>query len=235
MANLVFFVIFALEMILKLYAMGIRGYVSDRFNVFDGIIVILSTLELILTYAAAGLGTGGVISAFRALRLLRVFKLAKNWPTLQALIEAMTKTLADISYFAILMFLFIFIFALLGMEFFAHNVKLSEDDKPDRYGESPRENFDDFFHAFVTIFVILVGDDWQFVYYHSSRAVGPASLVYFLMLVVLGNFILLNLFLAILLGNFDPELTDEELERAKERQAQKAKDQEELDAEESLQ
>jgi len=217
MANLVFYVIFALEMILKLYALGIRGYSSDRFNVFDGIIVILSTLELVLTYAAAGLGTGGVISAFRALRLLRVFKLAKNWPDFQDLIATMTKTLADISYFGILMFLFIFIFSLLGMEFFAHKVKLDEDNQPDRHGDSPRENFDDFFHAFVTIFVILVGDDWQFVYYHSSRTVGPASLVYFLALAIMGNFILLNLFLAILLGNFEKGQTDEGREAAKEK------------------
>ena len=58
------------------------------------------------------------------------------------------------------MLLFIFIYSLLGMEFFAHFIKLDENGDPDRHGESPRENFDDFFHAFVTIFVILVGDDW---------------------------------------------------------------------------
>lgn len=115
---------------IKLYAMGVKEYWADRFNVFDGIIVALSTLEVILTYSAAGggLGSGGVISAFRALRLLRVFKLARNWPSLQNLIETMTKTLADISYFAVLMLLFIFIYSLLGMEFFAHLIKLDDND-----------------------------------------------------------------------------------------------------------
>ena len=55
-ANLVFFVIFAAEMVMKLFALGVKGYCSDRFNVFDGVIVILSTLEVILTYSNAGGG-----------------------------------------------------------------------------------------------------------------------------------------------------------------------------------
>jgi hypothetical protein len=60
------------------------------------------------------------------------------------------------------MMLFITIYALLGMEFFAHRLKFDDDYEvvTGGGGKSPRVNFDDFFHAFEAIFIVLVGDDW---------------------------------------------------------------------------
>ena len=46
------------------------------------------------------------------------------------------------------------------MEVFAHKIKMDPKGNIDSEGESPRENFDDFFHAALTIFIVLVGDDW---------------------------------------------------------------------------
>ena len=68
---------------------------------------------------------GSVITALRAFRLLRVFKLAKTWKRFELLLETMGSTLRDIASFSVLLFLFIFIFSLLGMELFAHKVKLN--------------------------------------------------------------------------------------------------------------
>jgi hypothetical protein len=151
-------------MLIKIFAYGVKGYCSVAFNVFDGVIVLLSTVEVVMTYSGSdggGASSGGTISAFRAFRLLRVFKLAKSWKKLSDLLEKIGRTLSQIGYFSILVVLFIFIYSLLGMELFAHLVKLDPITKDiDRHGISPRENFDDFFHAFVSIFVVLVGDDW---------------------------------------------------------------------------
>ena len=61
----------------------------------------------------------------------------------------------------------------------------------------------------MTIFIVLVGDDWQLVYFDAIRSIGYISSIYFVSLIILGNFILLNLFLAILVGNFDKETMDE--------------------------
>ena len=44
-SNLVFSVIFLIEMILKLSAYGFFRYISDGFNVFDGLIVILRSVS----------------------------------------------------------------------------------------------------------------------------------------------------------------------------------------------
>lgn len=75
-------------------------------------------------------------------------------------------SLKDIANFSILLFLFLFTFTLLGMEIFSFKVKFDAEGNLDLVnGISPRENFDTFLHAFTTIFIILIGDDWNAVMY----------------------------------------------------------------------
>lgn len=62
-------------MVLKLIGLGIKKYMQDGFNIFDGIIVIISMVEL------ATDGKGG-ISVLRAFRLLRIFKIIRSWKDL---------------------------------------------------------------------------------------------------------------------------------------------------------
>ncbi len=63
-----------------IWALGPRGYVADRFNVFDGIIVLFSISELLLSALGSVQGLGGIVSSLRFFRLLRVLKLAKVRP-----------------------------------------------------------------------------------------------------------------------------------------------------------
>jgi hypothetical protein len=71
--------IFALEMVIKLIGLGLKGYFQEFFNIFDCLIVILSLIDLSLTFALENKSSGGGLTALRAFRLLRVFKLAKHW------------------------------------------------------------------------------------------------------------------------------------------------------------
>jgi len=80
-------------------------------------------------------------------------------------------------------------------------------------GTSPRPNFDDFVQAFVTIFMVLIGDNWpQYMYTHII-AMGPASSIFFVILQIFGKYVLLNLFLAILLENFEEIEVSEKKEK----------------------
>jgi hypothetical protein len=144
-------------MVIKLLGMGPRIYIKDQFNVFDAIIVILSIIDVIVSYSITeeGSDTGkGPISAFRAFRLLRVFKLSKSWKKLQFLISTIARALKDISSFSVLLFLLIFIYVLLGMELFAKRTKSDPND-------DPRNNFNTFFTGFILIFTVLTGEDWD--------------------------------------------------------------------------
>lgn len=72
----------------------------------------------------------GIMSALRALRLLRVIKLSRHWKAFQEILQTMVASMIDISNFTILLTLFIFIAALLGMELFAYSVYFDQNGEP---------------------------------------------------------------------------------------------------------
>ena len=91
--------------------------------------------------------------------------------------------------------------------------------------DQPRHHFDDFFWAFITIFQVLTGENWNEVMYDGMRTKGDAACLYFILLVVIGNYIVLNLFLAILLDNFaDMDSSGETAAETAAREARKAAD-----------
>lgn len=107
-----------------------------------------------------------------------------------------------------------FVFTLLGMEIFGHKVKFDDYNNVLEEGEmstgiSPRPNFDSFYMALTTIFIVFIGEDWHTVMFMHYRVVGHTALVFFPFLYIFMNLILLNLFLAILLHHFVEEGDEE--------------------------
>jgi hypothetical protein len=179
----------------------------------------MSVIENLIGWAGVKGGTGGAISAFRGVRLLRVFKLARSWTSFRVLIEKIIITIKDISNFSVLLFLFMFTYTLLGMEIFAYNVWFDHENNPakvpDRWNLTnnteliqPRNNFNFFLVGFTTVFSILIGDGWNEIMYDHIRTLGMKVMPFFVSLYIFGNLILFNLFLAILLKNFEVEEED---------------------------
>ena len=79
--NNVFVWVFTVEMLAKMIGLGLQNYARDKFNLFDCLIVIVSLVDftLSITIGSEGESDSGIMSAFRALRLLRVVKLARHW------------------------------------------------------------------------------------------------------------------------------------------------------------
>ena len=129
--------------------LGVRCFFQEKFNQFDLVIVIISLLEMEMVNAEGQ----GVFSAMRAFRLFKIFKLFKVGD-LRVLIDSIAFTMTSISDYVILLCLFIYVFALIGMSFFAGALKF--DEKADRVdlidGESPRKNFDALHWSVITIF-----------------------------------------------------------------------------------
>ena len=144
------------------------------------------------------------------MRILRIFKLARNLRGFVIMIEKVSASLKDIANFSVLLFLFLFTFTLLGVEIFANKVKFNEKGDVDLVnGTSFRPSFDNFFKAFITIFMVLIGDNWPQYMYKHMIALGDLSAVFFVFLQVFGKYVLLNLFLAILLENFEDNDEDQ--------------------------
>ncbi|XP_043349599.1 voltage-dependent T-type calcium channel subunit alpha-1H isoform X4 [Dermochelys coriacea] len=194
-SNIVFTSMFALEMVLKLLAFGIFGYIKNPYNIFDGIIVIISVWEII------GQSDGG-LSVLRTFRLLRVLKLVRFMPALRRQLVVLMKTMDNVATFCMLLMLFIFIFSILGMHLFGCKFSLKTDTGdtvPDR------KNFDSLLWAIVTVFQILTQEDWNVVLYNGMASTSSWAALYFVALMTFGNYVLFNLLVAILVEGFQAE------------------------------
>ena len=129
---------------------------------------------------------------------------------MQTIISVISKSYMSFFYIAMLMFLFIIIFSLLGSEMFGGKIIQKDPDDPN---SKPRGNFDTFTIALITVFQILTMENWQSVlfdaFFEQSAGMNLMNSIYCITWIFLGNFILLNLFLAILLDSFLEE-DDEE-------------------------
>uniref|UniRef100_A0A8C9WCX2 Calcium voltage-gated channel subunit alpha1 I n=1 Tax=Scleropages formosus TaxID=113540 RepID=A0A8C9WCX2_SCLFO len=195
-SNIVFTSMFALEMILKLTAFGFFSYLRNAYNIFDGIIVIISVCEIV------GQADGG-LSVLRTFRLLRVLKLVRFMPALRRQLVVLMKTMDNVATFCMLLMLFIFIFSILGMHIFGCKFSLrtdSGDTVPDR------KNFDSLLWAIVTVFQILTQEDWNMVLYNGMASTSPWAALYFVALMTFGNYVLFNLLVAILVEGFQAEV-----------------------------
>ncbi|XP_034448726.1 sodium channel protein type 4 subunit alpha B isoform X2 [Hippoglossus hippoglossus] len=192
--NLVFTGIFTAEMVFKLLAMDPYYYFQVGWNIFDSIIVTMSLVEL-------GLADVQGLSVLRSFRLMRVFKLAKSWPTLNMLIKIIGNSVGALGNLTLVLAIIVFIFAVVGMQLFGKNYKdcvcrIAEDCK------LPRWHMNDFFHAFLIIFRVLCGE-WIETMWDCMEVSGQAMcLIVFMMVMVIGNLVVLNLFLAMLLSSF---------------------------------
>merc|ERR550532_1006749 len=171
--------------------MTFSGYMVSLFNRFDFFVVCSSILEYTLVKCEVVPPVG--LSVMRCIRLLRAFKVTKYWKAMGGLVKSHVDSIASIV-------------ALLVMQLFGG-----------KFGpEASRATFDDFFQACFTVFQILTGEDWNVVMYDGIQAyggisgLGSAFMFYFLILFIMGNFILLNVFLAIAVDNLSVGDDEEE-------------------------
>ena len=94
--NMILSYIFIVEMVIKLIGMGLMDYCGDSFNIFDGTVVFISIVEMVISEIIEGGIGGGAISSLRAVRLLRVFKLARSLTSFRDLLAKIIVTLKDI-------------------------------------------------------------------------------------------------------------------------------------------
>ena len=248
MMNFLLALVFLVEMVLKWVAMGL-SYFEDPFNNFDCAIVWISVVTMLCAWSEAGFG-GGAISAFRCFRVFRLLKVLKTClPNLMVLLSTVGETAREIAPFLVLLSLMVFIFGLLGMMFFANQLRFDGNTdakiafsvfdygtkeakkahegrmKVDAaWGETGRDStkvsavwldaapgldlgwgsFDDFCISMIAIFGILTGESWNAVMYDLMRGAHPiGGVLYMLLTIMILAFFVMNMFLAILLKNFE--------------------------------
>ncbi|XP_071167182.1 sodium channel protein 1 brain-like isoform X15 [Mytilus edulis] len=187
-SNYIFTSVFILEAVLKIMSWS-KFYFKSGWNLFDFVIVLASIIDISLSDIPS-------FSVFRSFRLLRVLKLAQSWKTMRLLLQIILNTLGSLGPLTLILIIVIYIFAVIGLQLF------SKSYTTDVFGDDiPRWNFKDFFHSMMMVFRVLCGE-WIEPLWDCMRAEGELCMVVFLPTLVLGNFIVLNLFLALLINAF---------------------------------
>ncbi|CAI2364628.1 unnamed protein product [Moneuplotes crassus] len=204
--NTFFTIVFCIEMVLKILGLGINNYLRETMNYVDGAVVILSIVELaFLSNSGGSLSAFRTVRIFRTFRVLRVARLLRSMQSMQVIIGVIGRSMSSFVYLAILLLLFIFIYSLMGMQLYGGQYNNLE-------GPKPRANFDSFGVAFLTVFQLLTMENWNSILYSTMDQSGWTAAIYLISWIFIGNFVLLNLFLAILLDSFVEEDEEEKKE-----------------------
>lgn len=120
--------------------------------------------------------------------------------------SAIKKTITDVQNTSILVFIFLLTFMLIGQEIYGYRVKFNQKNELDLSdnGIYPQSNFNTPLNAFLTVLIVLINEGWSEIYQNHSRATEPiSSTMFFSVILIFGQFILLNLFIAIMIENFE--------------------------------
>uniref|UniRef100_A0A4W6G2E4 Calcium voltage-gated channel subunit alpha1 E n=1 Tax=Lates calcarifer TaxID=8187 RepID=A0A4W6G2E4_LATCA len=232
---------FCFEAGIKIIALGFvfhkGSYLRNGWNVMDFIVV----LSGILAAAGAHMNISVDLRTLRAVRVLRPLKLVSGIPSLQIVLKSIMKAMVPLLQIGLLLFFAILMFAIIGLEFYSG--KLHKTCKPqpgilvlpphmfpcgvrqcpakytcDNVWIGPNDGitqFDNILFAVLTVFQCITMEGWTTVLYNTDDALGPSwNWLYFIPLIIIGSFFVLNLVLGVLSGEFAKERERVENRRA---------------------
>ncbi|XP_042565276.1 probable voltage-dependent N-type calcium channel subunit alpha-1B [Clupea harengus] len=206
--NIIFTALFTLECIIKMVAFGPLNYLKEAWNVFDLITVVGSITDILVTEIKDKLINLSFLRLFRAARLI---KLLRQGYTIRILLWTFVQSFKALPYVCLLIAMLFFIYAIIGMQVFG-NIQLNDDTAINRHN-----NFQTFFQALILLFRSATGEAWHEIMQHclSERECDPAAgnarrecgsdfaYFYFVSFIFLCSFLMLNLFVAVIMDNFE--------------------------------
>lgn len=156
-----------------------------------------------------------------------MFKLAKTWKSFNELLNLLFLTLQKVMYLTGILLLFWITFAILGKELFSYRMAFDPNNKPVRnaydfatgtyqQGNAPDFNFDSILQSFISVFVFFTSDGWSSILQDALRMPGIVNfiaIVFFFTLYIVGNMVIVNLFRAILMREFDQKSLLDKVEK----------------------
>uniref|UniRef100_A0A665XB59 Voltage-dependent N-type calcium channel subunit alpha n=1 Tax=Echeneis naucrates TaxID=173247 RepID=A0A665XB59_ECHNA len=206
--NIVFTALFTLECILKIIAFGPLNYLKAPWNVFDFVTVLGSITDILVTEIKDKMINLSFLRLFRAARLI---KLLRQGYTIRILLWTFVQSFKALPYVCLLIAMLFFIYAIIGMQVFG-NIELNEDTAINHHN-----NFQTFFQALTLLFRSATGEAWHEIMLSclSNRPCDKLSgtlgmecgsdfaYFYFVSFIFLCSFLMLNLFVAVIMDNFE--------------------------------
>ncbi|XP_035387098.1 voltage-dependent P/Q-type calcium channel subunit alpha-1A isoform X8 [Electrophorus electricus] len=209
--NIVFTSLFSLECVLKIIAFGALNYFKDAWSIFDCVTVLGSITDILVT--ELGMNNFINLSFLRLFRAARLIKLLRQGETIRILLWTFVQSFKALPYVCLLIAMLFFIYAIIGMQLFG-NIAIEED------GDSAinqHNNFRTFFQALMLLFRSATGEAWHDIMLAclGLRSCDPLSgnpepecgsefaYLYFVSFIFLCSFLMLNLFVAVIMDNFE--------------------------------
>merc|ERR1719340_418400 len=209
--EVIFTVIFTGECLMRIVALGFvahpNAYLRNTWNILDFTIVMIGLISSILAVLQI---EGSDVKALRAFRVLRPLRLISGVPSLQIVMNAILMAIIPLINIALLVLFVIIIYAIIGLELFMGAFhKTCFDEITGDMMEEPQWGitcFDNFGQAMLTVFQCITLEGWTDMLYwiHDSQG-NTWQFIYFVSMVVLGAFFVMNLILGVLSGEFSKE------------------------------
>lgn len=184
------------EIALKVFSSGIVGFLTDPLNCVSGGVAIINVLDMTVWNANTSYTRSfQVFNTLKAFKVIRMLKMLKSIRSMKLIIRVISEAVVIFLFIGIFLLLFLCIYALFGIQLFAGEFYFPEG--------TPRQNYDNFFNAFLSAFQVLNFQNWNLLLYSSMRARHPILvLIYYISWLIIGNYILINLFIAFMLSMF---------------------------------
>ncbi|ORZ33335.1 Ion transport protein-domain-containing protein [Catenaria anguillulae PL171] len=209
-------IVFLLEIALR-WTDSFKKYWRDYWNVFDFFVTLGTAVPEVLTLAGVqtDFGTlGTIVRQLRTFRILRALKLAVRFTSLRIIVTTIIEALRSMFLIMTLVFMALFIFAVIGVYAFQ---PFSQANLPLTYGQS----FKTLGSSLEVLFQFLTLDNWSNVVSDLLVVMDPVlTYIYVIVWVWLGAFIFRNVFVGVMVSNFDrisAELRERHAERVKAR------------------
>ena len=167
-------VVFVLELLLRLYAHGLRFF-RDPWGVFDFLVISVGLIP-----------ASSELTVLRALRVLRAIRLVSGAPRLRRVVEALFQAIPGIGAIAALLLLLFYIFSVIGTKL---------------YGESFPQWFGTIGESMYSLFQILTLESWSMGIVRPIMEAHPYAWTFFVPFIVTTSFAVLNLFIAVIVDS----------------------------------
>jgi len=185
--SLICTIIFIIEMLIKIYVLGLKGYVTSSFyNVTDGIFTLISIGELIVQ-------DDNGVAVFRVLRAFRVLRLTKFLPQLSNLIAVFCDSAKPLLSLFTIWSLSIISFSLFAVQFFEGGMNFSNN--------KPRNNFENFFYSFLSVIQLYTVENWDSIKTNVAESKNIYATIIPVIIIIIGAYIFSQFLVAILLNS----------------------------------
>lgn len=208
--QLILTIIFFIEISMKVFLLGVKNFFKNFYDVLDFLIIILNIFEIIYELSIEdnlfnpSSPSSPAIKSLKFLRLFRFIIELGYWKTGSMLFREMMSTLESTADFIVVIFIFVLLASLYGMQIFSYTVRLDGEkiSKDLANGEAPRLNYDTFLESLMTTTLIFLNEEWHVIMFQYMRACGSKAAIFFVLVLFCGSILLMKMFVVLFINNF---------------------------------